>query len=228
MRPGLEDSIRSDAWALLKLGNYEQGKLLIQAWVSRMRPWYRLEAFADDDIGTGECPVRRIDALAAESNVLAGECVTAWAILNGDSPPIPLPQWMKNPITRTISLWQKEGDRWQAKLKNRRDMGKNWLPPKQQQEYEKWQETTIRRIVLNKKRESQVMSWHASHLKKTKADCILLEIKVSDQPQDLKIRSGEGDWYKLALLQGLAATSEVPAALDVDPGHAHVLVTIPF
>ena len=71
------------------------------------------------------------------------------------------------------------------------------LTPKQQAELEKWQSTTVRRIVLNKKRESQVMSRHASNLKRTKADCILIEIKVSDQHEELKIRSGEGDWYNL-------------------------------
>ena len=37
-----------------------------------------------------------------------------------------------------------------------------------------------------------------SNLKKTKVDCILIEIKVSDdQHEELKIRSGEGDWYNL-------------------------------
>ena len=138
--------------------------------------------------------------------------------LYGDSPQIALPQWMKNPITGTIALWQKESDRWETKLKNRRDTGMKGLTTKQQADFEKWESTTVRRIVLNKKRESQVMSWHASNLKKTKADCILLEIKVSHQHEELKIRSGEGDWYKLALLQGLVPASEVPAALDVDRG----------
>lgn len=189
--------------------------------VDGMRSLLRLEAGAE----TGADPERKALVEVAESVLLPGEKKIVWAICEpgaaeseGTPAALPLPEWFKNPITRTISHWQKEAQMWQTKINNRYERYHKDLPPKQKEDYEKWKGATTRRLVLNKQRKAQVMNVQSSNLKQIKSNCILLEIKMSHIAEELAIRSGDGPWFRLMMLEGVVPAMDVPAALDVDPG----------
>lgn len=186
-----------------------------------MRNLLRLESSAE----TGADPERKALVEAAESLILPGEKKIVWAICEpgateseGTPAALPLPEWFKNPITRTIVNWQKEAQMWQTKIHNRYERYQKELPPKQKADYERWKETTTRRLVLNKQRKAQVMNVQSSNLKQIKSNCILLELQMSHVAQELAIRSGDGPWFRLMMLEGVVPATDVPAALDVEPG----------
>lgn len=241
----MEESLRADAWALKMIGQYEEGKLIKHAWLSRglvtvenMAAWHfngnhealrehmsanqhglrqllRLEKAVEiDQVGSDQARER---ALCAEQATLPGEAQVAWAIAV-DGGFAPLPAWCKNPISRSIALWQKEVDTWASRISNRRYFGKGELPPKQKLEYQKWQECKTRRIVLDRRRQGQILNLHASRMKELKKNCILLEIFMAECKDDLKIRSGEGHWFPLRMVEGVTPSSEMPVDLDVQPG----------
>ena len=107
---------------------------------------------------------------------------------------------------------------WQTKIHNRYERYQKELPPKQKADYERWKETTTRRLVLNKQGKAQVMNVQSSNLKQIKSNCILLELQMSHIAQELAIRSGDGPWFRLVMLEGVVPATDVPAALDVEPG----------
>ena len=209
------------------MGKFGGGKLIMHAWLSRgmvtredmakwrfdgsmdaltecmkpvrdsMRHLFRLDGIADDDYSEVANKVTN-----AEKGALVGETATSWAIMDedaDDSQPVLLPTWWAVPITRTISIWQKESDVWQKKLTKRRNDGKHDLAPKAKESFAKWKECNTRRIVLNKNRQSQVMNLTVKNLQDVKSSCLLLEICMSDDPKELRIRSGGGKYFKLLL-----------------------------
>lgn len=246
MRLDLRDSLRADAWALTQIKRYGRGKLVMYAWMSRgvvtpedMAKWH----FNGDQTQLAECMQSNKGALKqfaklddllnqdyseeaermrrAEQGALAGETASAWAIVDLDDmtkQPMLLPAWFKTPICRSVLLWQKESEDWQQKIIQRRNNGKEGLPPKSQRNYEQWQESSCRRIVLDKSRESQVMNLKTKNLQQLKQSCLLLEIQMNEDPDLLRIRSGEGKFFKLVLLEGVEPLAEVPKELDLAPG----------
>ena len=180
-----------------------------------LRDLIRLEKAVEiDEVG---CDRARERALCAENTTLPGESQVAWAI-EVDEGFAPLPSWCKNPISRSIALWQKEADTWATRISNRRSLGKGELPPKQKLEFDKWTANKTRRLVLDRQRQGQVLNLHAARLKELKKNCILLEIFMAECKADLKIRSGEGMWLPLRMVEGVAPSCEIPVALDVQPG----------
>ena len=157
----------------------------------------------------------------AQGVILQGESSRAWAILDAsqDSPqPILLPDWFQAPIGRSITLWQKEGDAWQERAIKRRNAGHTGFTPKVEQNYQAWLENPSRRIVLDKNRQAQVMNLQAKNLQELKSSCLLLEIKMRNEPSELRIRSGSGMWFQLALMEGVKTYAEIPEQMDVPPG----------
>lgn len=256
-RLSVSSSIRADAWAYKQLGKFGGGKLIMHAWLSRgmvtredmaqwrfdgsmdaltecmkfvrgsMRHLYRLEGIGDEDYSEEAKKITK-----AENGALVGETAAYWAIIDEDvdgNQHVLLPTWWSVPITRSISIWQKESDDWQQKLTKRRNDGKHDFAPKAKEAYEKWKECHTRRIVLNKKRQSQVMNLAVKNLQEVKSSCLLLEISMSDDPNELRIRSGGGKYFKLVLLEGVQqlATSEIPEQLDLHPG-AWLLFVLSF
>ncbi|CAK9002797.1 Malate dehydrogenase 2 [Durusdinium trenchii] len=218
LRLDTSSSLRADAWALTQLKKFGGGKLIMHAWMSRglvtpedMASW-RFEGsrqaldecmkacrgsmrylFQLDGIGEDNYDEEAKRITDARNTTLVGEQATGWAIIDQDLPgaePILLPDWWNLPITRTLSIWQKESDDWQHKFLKRRNEGKTGLPPKAQENYDKWNQCDTRRLVLDKNRQSQVMNFSSKHLQQQKASCLLLEIRVSEQADQLRIRSG--------------------------------------
>lgn len=83
----------------------------------------------------------------------------------------------------------------------------------------------VRRIVLNKQRQSQVYNLHNKSAKYIKNHCIVLTVQMSSDPSLLKVSAGEGKVFKLALMEGLQPTKEIPKEIDVAAGDT-VLVLV--
>lgn len=156
MRLDVEASLRADCWALQKLAEYQDGKLITFAWVSRgmtsledLASWRfdgdiaAADAFLQrtpgamqsllqlDDIPTEIDKSTSIDVELAESTLLQGEKTSQWCIQGSEdsSPVIPLPDWFKPAIDRTIMIWQKE-DHLAAKMEQTAGSGQNRLGSK--------------------------------------------------------------------------------------------------
>ncbi|CAK8990830.1 Malate dehydrogenase 2 [Durusdinium trenchii] len=155
-RLDVEASLRADCWALQKLAEYQDGKLITFAWVSRgmtsledLASWRfdgdiaAADAFLQrtpgamqsllqlDDIPTEIDKSTSIDVELAESTLLQGEKTSQWCIQGSEdsSPVIPLPDWFKPAIDRTIMIWQKE-DHLAAKMEQTAGSGQNRLGSK--------------------------------------------------------------------------------------------------
>lgn len=93
--------------------------------------------------------------------------------------------------------------------------GKAGLTPKMQTAYDSWLAEPQRTIVLDKQRQAQVVNLAAKPLSKLKKHCLMLVLHMSKDPEELRIRSGSGQLWKLQLLRGSApSSSEVPKDLD--------------
>lgn len=241
MRLDVEASLRADCWALQKLAEYQDGKLITFAWVSRgmtsledLASWRfdgdiaAADAFLQrtpgamqsllqlDDIPTEIDKSTSIDVELAESTLLQGEKTSQWCIQGSEdsSPVIPLPDWFKPAIDRTIMIWQKEDRLWQQRWNKRQAAGKTDLAPKQAQDYELWLSTWTRRIILDKHRKGQVLNFEKKNLSQLRSHCLVLEIQLAKDAANLKIRSGNGSYYQLKLLQLTAAATDIPAEVD--------------
>ncbi|CAK8991245.1 Malate dehydrogenase 2, partial [Durusdinium trenchii] len=237
----VEASLRADCWALQKLAEYQDGKLITFAWVSRgmtsledLASWRfdgdiaAADAFLQrtpgamqsllqlDDIPTEIDKSTSIDVELAESTLLQGEKTSQWCIQGSEdsSPVIPLPDWFKPAIDRTIMIWQKEDRLWQQRWNKRQAAGKTDLAPKQAQDYELWLSTWTRRIILDKHRKGQVLNFEKKNLSQLRSHCLVLEIQLAKDAANLKIRSGNGSYYQLKLLQLTAAATDIPAEVD--------------
>lgn len=243
----MEASLRADAWALQQLGAYQQGKLIAYAWVSRGLT--SIEDFAswhfDGNVESAKQALARTkDAMRAllaleelpsvesaktlesvnlaEQSVLEGELVSQWAIqADGDgSQPVPLPMWFKPAIDRTIMIWTKEASKWDECLAKRHKNGREHFTPKQQEQYDTWKGTWCRRVILDKKRQIQVLNFHKKNLTQLRSSCLLLEVQLAREAENLKIRSGTGIFYRLKLLEVKVPAAELPAELDHFPEDA--------
>ena len=84
----------------------------------------------------------------AESTRLPGESMSRWCVMKPDtsassssssapsSKPVPLPDWFKIPLDRTISIWKAEKDEWESKKNDRfKKKGTYELPPASNEKY---------------------------------------------------------------------------------------------
>eukprot|EP00435_Cladocopium_sp_Y103_P064784 s286_g26.t1 len=237
-----ESSLKADAWALQQLARYQNGKLVVFAWVSRgltrledIAEWHfagnieNAKVFLErtrlamaslleiDDLHEPEQdPETRALVKESETSLLEDEFVCQWAI-QGDvegSLPIPLPAWFKPSIDRTILVWRKEATVWEERLSKRMLFGRDGYTPKQQEEFDEWKKTAHRRIILDKKRKCQVMNIQKQNVAHLRKDCIVLQIQLANEASDLKIRSGNGTYYQLKLLEVKIPATELPPEID--------------
>ena len=170
-----------------QLASYQQGKLILWAWVSRgltsfeqVADWYHagnLELAKDfmkrtKGMMAGLCHLEEaptVDtdkgkelAAAASSATLNGESHTWWEIFDlesEDPTPIPLPSWFQLPLDHVILTWWRELETWARRTKERLAAGKGELPPKMLTTYNNWLGAPTRTLVLDKRRQqTQVIS----------------------------------------------------------------------
>lgn len=131
------------------LRDYQDGKLILHAWLSRglsfasdiatwrfngdeskvaelmertphaMNDLLSLEALPD----TGDEDAKKLSEQAA-NETLAGESRSHWCVLDlgassSNVQPMPLPDWFKIPLDRTIAIWNHERIDWEQKRQHR-------------------------------------------------------------------------------------------------------------
>lgn len=236
----MEASLLADCWALEQIGKYQGGKLVIQAWVHRgltsfedLAAWHHngsLEA-ARESLEQTKGAMQKLYSLEdlpalesenheavieAEEQLLQGEFASAWAIqaVEGDSPPIPLPDWFKPAIDRTILVWKREACVWESRMAKRQQNGKDFYTPKQQEEFDAWKSTWTRRILLDKRKQVQILNFQKKNLASVRAHCLVLEVQLSHEASELRIRSGKGGFYQLKLLEVQSPVTQLPPEVD--------------
>lgn len=241
LRLTIESSLRADAWALRKLAQYSNGKVILWSWASRglIDCEWIADLYHKGDVQAAKdslactrgklAELCKLDSLPLldgaedppsnnpETEMLEGETRCFWAISDSTaagSAPIPLPLWMRAPIDRAVLVWRGLAAKWQEKIAKRELEGKE-LPPKQRKQYDEFQSSTTRSIVLDKNRKSQVMNIAAKSVRSLKKHCILLVIHMSEDPDSLGMTTGCGKLWKLRLLQHSQPISDhIPVEVD--------------
>lgn len=238
----VENSLRADAWALKKLGEYQSGKVILWSWVSRgllsmehVAEWYynndvsaataalsgtpgEMRKLCDiDEIPHVDASKEQKEIEDAQQNPLS-DIHCAWALqdpADSSKPPIPLPNWFRAPIDKAILLWQAEARKWDQKITERQLQGKETLPPKSQQAYEAWAASKTRSLVLDKTKQAVVVNIASKSIASLKKHCVLVVIHMGREAEELRIRSGSGKLWKLQLLQfSKKPVEDVPKEID--------------
>ena len=235
----MENSLRADQWALRKISDYQQGKILLWAWISRGLvdiEWVSGLYFDGDVKACKEAlaavrgklaEVCKLDSLPlldgaddpecddCQPEPLEAEICNFWAICDGDSPAIPLPVWMRGPIDKAILLWRNQLSKWEDRLAKRKFQGKDGLTPAAQKAYDDWSKSRARSIVFDKVRKSEVVKVSSKSIAALKRHCMLLVVHMSDKPEELGVTTGSGKCWNLRLLQQSSPISEqVPVEVD--------------
>eukprot|EP00435_Cladocopium_sp_Y103_P014801 s13_g3.t1 len=238
-RLNIEASIQADVFALRKLTEYSNGKLILWGWASRgliSMEWIadlyhdgNVEAAIEALSGVkgqlsklcqfNELPI--VDGAEYKEDdtqpMLEGEVLNFWAISdpNNDSEPIPLPLWTRASIDRAILKWRNLATQWEEKLARRVLDGKPKLPPKQQKLYDEFTSTNARSIVFDKRRNAEVMNFASKSPAMLKKHCLLIVINMSEKAEELRVTTGCGKQWKLQLLQQSQPVSDViPKEVD--------------
>ena len=243
LRLSIESSLMADAWSLQKISEYKGGKILIWSWVSRglvtrdqvagwlfdgqvnkvdeileSTPGELAKLCEYDEIPEVDDAAEKSQVVLAQPSRLEGEVTSLWAIRDPDvpdSPPIFLPEWFTQPIDKTILLWKQEAAVWEQRLQERRECGFDDFAPKMKAGFEQWLGDATRKIVLNKKTKTQVKRFADKTQKQLRKTCLMLEIHMSEKPENLGITAGAGKLWRLCLVQGMLPPSEaVPSEVD--------------
>lgn len=155
---------------------------------------------------------------ASETARVPGEICSAWAIVDPEVPdaePILLPCWFTAPIDRAVLMWKQESAIWEKRFQKRKDAGFSDFAPKAKEGFEKWQAETTRRVVLNKRTQTQMIKIQDKSIRQLKKNCLMLEIHMSHTADGLAISAGAGKLWRLCLMQGTLPSSEdVPPEVD--------------
>lgn len=222
-RISVEQSLRADAWALRALQTYQNGKVLLWAWISRgltspqyVAEWYcngSLEEAKElmsrtagqmsklyqlDEIPDLAVPDQEALVDASSSVRLPGEKCQCWCIATDETELTPLPLWMRPSIDKMVLGFRREYVQWTDCIEKRK--GKSLIPA-QQKRYDIWLETHVRQLVLDHKRKCQVLQPGEKDIKKLKKNCVAFKVHLSVNPHDLRIEAGNGDVYNLKLME---------------------------
>ncbi|CAE7274060.1 unnamed protein product [Symbiodinium sp. CCMP2592] len=238
----IQNSLRADAFALQQIQNYRSGKILAWAWVSR--GLVTKQQFADARFGgnlekaqnaiksapgelseiinmelTKEISLEKeSQAIQEAGEPLPGEVSSVWCIqLNADSEVIPLPSWFRVPLQHVLCGWMEQAMQWDKKLEQRRQAGRD-LTAQQQLKYDAWVGQTQRPLVFNKRTGRLVANPGKETLSRLKKECLLVILHLSRHAEELRLTAGNGQLYKLKLLEipasKVSSTSVVPEQVD--------------
>lgn len=147
------------------------------------------------------------------TKAMAGETATIWAIQPTEDPASrqALPSWVSLPLEKGVAKWGEENKKWEVKINRRLNEGK-CLTPADQAKYDNFREKRSElKFLFNKETQS--------HLVKIRSNASLknlfsLQVNMSSNADDLKVRAGSGAFHKLVMLQG-------------DTSRVHLFLTIP-
>ena len=142
----------------------------------------------------------------------AGEAPLKWVIQEQEQAPIAIPTWMSRVFEMVICQWLQEKEGWEAKIDKLALQGKT-LPPSLVPKHNLFlSEGSKKYLVFDKKSEALV-----SDARRIPKSSIAVELLLSEDPEKLAIKTGNGVAYRLRLLKGQSLSTEVPPSLDVKP-----------
>jgi gluconate kinase len=128
-----------------------------------------------------------------------------WAIQDGDDvhSRLALPDWLSGPLQRRIADWVSENEKWNSKIAEREQQGKT-LPPASQKKYDDFVEhRSVIKLLFSKDKKRLVNKVkNAADLKQLKPSLLSIELTMSETPENLRIRVGEGPSQRMILLRG--------------------------
>lgn len=148
------------------------------------------------------------------TKAMAGETATIWAIQPTEDPASrqALPSWVSLPLEKGVAKWGEENKKWEVKINRRLNEGK-CLTPADQAKYDNFREKRSElKFLFNKETQS--------HLVKIRSNASLknlfsLQVNMSSNADDLKVRAGSGAFHKLVMLQGEPIEEDlIPPGLD--------------
>lgn len=150
---------------------------------------------------------------------LANEFQITWAVQEGDdeSTRIALPDWVAKPLERRIVDWASENSKWKEKIEKRASTGQS-LTPASQRKYEEFcANRSMVSLLFSKKKQKVIPRLRDSaEWKNMKADLVSIEVKMAEDPKELRFRVGNGQDFRMILLKGEPTSADSLPALLAD------------
>ena len=148
------------------------------------------------------------------TKAMAGETATIWAIQSTEDPASrqALPSWVSLPLEKGVAKWAEENKKWEVKINKRLNEGK-CLTPADQAKYDNFREKRSElKYLFNKETQSHVVKIRSNASLK---NLFSLQVNLSSNAEDLKVKAGTGEFHKLVMLQGQPVEEDqLPAGLD--------------
>ena len=148
---------------------------------------------------------------------LEGEQALIWAVEEDDDPSsrAPLPEWIAQPIERFVMNFADEKSKFD-KLRARRASEGRGLTPAQQQQYQKFCESSERKLLFDKVHKTNVTKLRANaDMRNVAKTMFSLQVSIiGPNYEEMRIKTGSGDEHRLVLLRGEPVESPLPAGLD--------------
>lgn len=156
-----------------------------------------------------------------------GEKLRVWAIITDPNlPPTQLPRWMKPGVDKRISEYIHTSEWWDKQIAERQAKGFDHLPPKLKKKWDAFISEPNRRLVLHKTKHTLVARPDKLDPEEMKKQCILIELGMDKDASKLTIRAGNGQAFKLALLEieasVVSGVEAVPEVIDIPPPNIFV------
>ena len=164
-------------------------------------------------------PTDKMEELHALRNIpLCGERQVVWALQSGDDVEsrVALPDWVSQPVSRKVAVWADQNQSWEEKIQQRLARGLS-LTKSQQATYDNWVATQTEQIlVFSKKSQAMVHKLKATEdMAKLRSDLISITVTMSQEPDELRVQTGDGTSMRLVVLRGQPIQQkEMPACID--------------
>eukprot|EP00438_Fugacium_kawagutii_P020979 Skav216151 [mRNA] locus=scaffold3056:86003:94647:- [translate_table: standard] len=204
---------------LLKEKHCDMSKVkdLIQRSRGSMEALLRLTEIPD--VKTSPELGAKLDAL--RKLPMAQEFQITWAVQKDDdeSTRLPLPDWVAKPLERKIVDWASENAKWNQKIEDRASVGQS-LPPTTQRRYEEFcaNKSTASFLFSKKKQKMIPRLRDGADWKTMKAELVSIEIKMAEDPKELRFRVGNGEDFRMILLKGEPTSADSLPALIAEGG----------
>ena len=144
----------------------------------------------------------------------AGEKKFQWVLQNGEDTASrkTLPSWVGTELEVRICKFVSDHNKWEEVKAKRESMGRT-LTKSQQDSYNAFLASVQQKLIFNKKKKLLVDD--VTQIKRNLRDCFAFTLHLSDEPENLKVTTGNSDSFRLILLQGKTDAIEgLPDVLD--------------
>lgn len=145
----------------------------------------------------------------------AGEKTYLWALQNGDDIQnrLPLPTWISEVLEMRICRFVTDHGKWQSAIAKRVALNRD-LTKTQQTKYDAFVANCTQKFVFDKKKKKCIDD--AATLKRNMKNCIAFKLHLSDDSDQLRVESANGQLFRLLWLkqEHHLAGAAMPEVLD--------------